>query len=85
MDLGTDQLANNVFLAADSWCRQRDGSGPSAAVCGARNSKADLIKQVAANRDQFRLRQSPEQLKKWEAKVSKAKTARFITSLQITQ
>jgi len=40
-------------------------------------SKADVIKQVAANRDQIRQRLvnflSPEQLKKWDAEVSKAR------------
>jgi hypothetical protein len=40
-------------------------------------SKMDVIKQVAANRDQIRQRLvnflSPEQLKKWDAEVSKAK------------
>jgi periplasmic protein CpxP/Spy len=38
---------------------------------------ADIIKQVAANRDQLRQRLvnflNPEQLKKWDAQVSKAK------------
>ena len=40
-------------------------------------SKADIIKQVAANRDQIRQRLvsflNPEQLKKWDAEVTKAK------------
>jgi len=40
-------------------------------------TKADILKQVAANRDQLRQRLvnflSPEQLKKWDAEVSKAK------------
>src|SRR5262245_43132805 len=40
-------------------------------------TRADVIKQVAANRDQLRQRLvnflSPEQLKKWDAEVSKAK------------
>ena len=40
-------------------------------------TKADIIKQVAANRDQLRQRLvnflSPEQLKKWDAEVGKAK------------
>ena len=40
-------------------------------------SRADVIKQVAANRDQLRQRLvdflSPEQLKKWDGEVSKAK------------
>lgn len=39
--------------------------------------KSDIINQVAANRDQLRQRLvnflSPEQLKKWDAEVSKAK------------
>jgi len=39
--------------------------------------KADIINQVAANRDQIRQRLvnflSPEQLTKWDAEVSKAK------------
>jgi|SRR6516164_5772986 hypothetical protein len=40
-------------------------------------TKADIIKQVAANRDQIRQRLvnflTPEQLAKWDAGVSKAK------------
>ena len=40
-------------------------------------TRADVIKQVAANRDRLRQRLvnflSPEQLKKWDAEVSKAK------------
>jgi hypothetical protein len=40
-------------------------------------TRADIIKQVAANRDQLRQRLvnflSPEQLQKWDAEVSKAK------------
>jgi len=40
-------------------------------------SKADIIKQVAANRDQIRQRLvnflNPEQLKKWDTEVTKAK------------
>ena len=40
-------------------------------------TRADIIKQVAANRDQLRQRLvnflNPEQLKKWDAEVSKAK------------
>jgi len=40
-------------------------------------TKADIIKQVAANRDQLRQRLvnflNPEQLKKWDAEVTKAK------------
>ena len=40
-------------------------------------TRADIIKQVAANRDQLRARLvnflGPEQLKKWDAEVSKAK------------
>ena len=40
-------------------------------------TRADIIKQVAANRDQLRQRLvnflSPEQLKKWDAEVAKAK------------
>ena len=40
-------------------------------------TKADIIKQVAANRDQLRQRLEnfldPEQLRKWDAEVSKAK------------
>ena len=40
-------------------------------------TRADIIKQVAANRDQIRQRLvnflTPEQLKKWDAEVSKAK------------
>lgn len=39
--------------------------------------KSDIINQVAANRDQLRQRLvnflSPEQLKKWDSEVSKAK------------
>jgi hypothetical protein len=39
--------------------------------------KTDIIKQVAANRDQLRQRLvnflTPEQLKKWDAEVGKAK------------
>lgn len=39
--------------------------------------KSDIINQVAANRDQLRQRLvnflSPDQLKKWDAEVSKAK------------
>jgi periplasmic protein CpxP/Spy len=39
--------------------------------------KSDILKQVAENRDQIRQRLvnflSPEQLKKWDAEVSKAK------------
>jgi hypothetical protein len=40
-------------------------------------TKAEIIKQVAANRDQIRQRLvnflNPEQLKKWDAEVTKAK------------
>jgi len=40
-------------------------------------TRGDIIKQVAANRDQLRQRLvnflDPEQLKKWDAEVSKAK------------
>jgi len=40
-------------------------------------TRADIIKQVAANRDQLHQRLvnflDPEQLKKWDAEVSKAK------------
>jgi len=40
-------------------------------------TKADIIKQVAANRDQLRQRLvnflSPEQLQKWDAEVGKAR------------
>ena len=40
-------------------------------------TKADIIKQVAANRDQLRQKLvkflSPEQLNKWDAEVSKSK------------
>ena len=40
-------------------------------------TRADIIKQVASNRDQLRQRLvnflDPEQLKKWDAEVSKAK------------
>jgi len=40
-------------------------------------TKADIIKEVAANRDQLRQRLvnflDPQQLKKWDAEVSKAK------------
>ena len=40
-------------------------------------TRADIIKQVAANRDQLRQRLvnflNPDQLKKWDAEVSKAK------------
>jgi hypothetical protein len=40
-------------------------------------TRADMIKQVAANRDQLRQRLTnfltPEQLKKWDAEVGKAK------------
>jgi len=40
-------------------------------------TRVDIIKQVAANRDQLHQRLvnflSPEQLKKWDAEVSKAK------------
>jgi protein CpxP len=40
-------------------------------------TKADIIEQVAANRDQLRQRLEkfldPQQLKKWDAEVSKAK------------
>jgi periplasmic protein CpxP/Spy len=40
-------------------------------------SKVDIIKQVAANRDQIRQRLvnflNPEQLKKWDAEATKAK------------
>jgi len=40
-------------------------------------TRADIIKQVAANRDQLRQRLvnflDPQQLKKWDAEVSKAK------------
>src|SRR5262252_9564104 len=40
-------------------------------------SKADIVKQVAANRDQLRQRLTnfltPEQLKKWDAEVGKAR------------
>ena len=40
-------------------------------------TKADIIKEVSANRDQLRQRLTnflgPDQLKKWDAEVSKAK------------
>jgi hypothetical protein len=40
-------------------------------------SKADIVRQVAANRDQLRQRLTnfltPEQLKKWDAEVGKAR------------